>query len=73
MALQVTNLTRQFTLNKDGKKTDLTDPNPSLSVDEVMKFYATKHPELTIAIATGPNVVDNTAKYTFTATASKLG
>lgn len=73
MALEVTNLTREFKIKKDGKTIDLTDPNPELTVEEVMKFHASSHPELTNAIVEGPEVVGDKANYFFTTKAGKLG
>lgn len=66
MALQVTNLTREFSLKKDGKKeVVLTDPNDSMSPEEVMKFYSGNYPELTNATISGPKVEGGKAIYSF--------
>lgn len=67
MALQVTNLTRLFTLKKDGKGKDieLSDPNGSMSPEEVMKFYSGNYPELTNATLSGPKVEGGKAIYSF--------
>lgn len=73
MALEVTNLDRQFVFNKGGKDIDLKDPNPELSPEEVMKFYAGQYPELTNAIVEGPTVVKDKSSYKITTKAGKLG
>lgn len=63
MALQVTELTREFILNKGGKDTKLDDPNSTMTPEEVMKFYSGKHPELTNATISGPKVEGGKAVY----------
>jgi PRTRC genetic system protein C len=75
MALQVTNLKRSFTIDKGkgGKNVDLSDPNPEMTPEEVMKFYSGNYPELTNAIVDGPKVVGDKANYTITTKAGKLG
>lgn len=71
MALQITGLTRVFKL-KD-KKTELADPNPNMSTEEVQKFYSGKYPELTNATIDGPKIVGETAEYSFTTTVGTKG
>lgn len=74
MALQVTNLKRSFTLNKDGKKEiELTDPNGDMTPEEVMKFYSGTYPELTNATVAGPKVEGNKATYSFKTTVGTKG
>lgn len=73
MALEVTNLTRKFSFKKDGKEIDLPDPNPELTANEVMKFYAGSYPELTNGVVEGPVVVKDNAVYKITTKAGKLG
>lgn len=73
MALEVTNLKRQFTFKKDGKDIDLPDPNPEFSAEEAMKFYAGTYPEITNGIVEGPVVVKDKAVYNITTKAGKLG
>jgi PRTRC genetic system protein C len=73
MPLEVTNLTRVFKISKNGKDTVLPDPNPQMTVEEVMKFYGSQYPELTNGISEGPKVVGDNATYTFTTKAGKLG
>lgn len=71
--MEVVNLERVFTYQKDKKDVNLPDPNPEMSSDEVMKFYSSKHPELTNAIIEGPTVVGDKATYKMTTKAGKLG
>lgn len=63
MALQVEGITRQFTFEKDDKTINLADPNPSMSPEEVVKFYAGTYPELTTASLTGPKINAGKAEY----------
>lgn len=73
MALEVTNLTRQFILKKGGKDIDLADPNGDLSPQEVMKFYSGQYPELTNATIEGPRVEGKKAVYTYKTTVGTKG
>jgi PRTRC genetic system protein C len=69
MALEVTNLTRKFMF----KNKELADPNPELSVEEVLKQYVPKHEELTTATISGPEIKDDKAVYTFNTTVGTKG
>lgn len=73
MPLEVKALKREFTFKRDGKDIPLTDPNPDFSVEEVMKFYSSKYPELTNGIAEGPKVIGDRAAYSVSTKAGKLG
>lgn len=65
MALKITNITREFLFQKNGKEMPLNDPNPALSPADVMKFYAGIHPELTTGTVEGPKIEASKAKYEF--------
>lgn len=74
MALQVTSLERKFIIKKDGKKdVELKDPNPNMSPEEVIKFYASEYPELTNATLSGPKVVGESAQYSLKETVGTKG
>jgi len=73
MAFEITGHERSFEITDGKKTTKLSDPNPSMSPEEVAKFYSTKHPELTNAIIEGPKIVAGKAVYTMTTKAGKLG
>lgn len=73
MAFEVTGHQRVFEIKKEKGSTSLTDPNPTMSPDEVAKFYSAKHPELTNAIIEGPKIVAGKAVYTMATKAGKLG
>lgn len=73
MALEVTNLLREFQIMKNGKATTLKDPNPQLTAAEVMKFYSGQYPELTNATIQGPVVISDKSVYKLETKAGKLG
>lgn len=73
MALQVTKLIRVFTIKKDGKDVQLSDPDANLTPEQVMKHYIPIYPELTNAVVEGPKVAANKANYSITTKAGKLG
>jgi PRTRC genetic system protein C len=74
MALEVTKLFRVFKIkDKDGKWKELTDPNPSMRTEEVMKFYSAEYPQLTNAIVEGPKVEGGKAHYILKTEAGQLG
>lgn len=73
MALQVSNLKRDFVIEQNGKQVKLEDPNPNMSPEEVAKFYASKHPEITNATLSGPKVVGDKAEYSFKPTVGTKG
>lgn len=69
MALNITGLKRVF---KHGSLT-LNDPDPSMSPEEVMSFYAGTYPELTTSNVHGPKVEDGVANYEFKTTIGTKG
>ncbi len=73
MALDVKKLKRKFKFKKDGKMIELPDPNPSLSVDEVMGFYSNQYPELTTCTIDGPKIDGDGAIYEFKTTVGTKG
>lgn len=73
MALQITGHKRVFKINKNGKDEILPDPNPSMSLEEVQKFYSGKYPAITNAILSGPKVVGENAEYSLKATVGTKG
>lgn len=73
MALEVTNLSRVFNYKKDGKVIPLTDPNPELTVEEILKVHSATYPELTNAVVEGPVVENDKAVFSISTKAGKLG
>lgn len=73
MTFQIKDLIREFKIKKDKKEVILKDPNPSMTPEEVAKFYASEYPELTNALIEGPTIKDDKAGYSFTTKAGKLG
>jgi len=66
MPLLTANLEREFIIEKS--KTKLTDPNPEMSPDHVMDFYASQYPELTTATVHGPQIENDKLVYQFKTT-----
>jgi PRTRC genetic system protein C len=73
MALEVVNLTREFSYKKNGKTIPLPDPNPQMSVEEVIKMHSSTYPELTNAMVEGPVVVNDKAVFSISTKAGQLG
>lgn len=69
MALNLTGLKRVF---KFGERT-LSDPDKSMTPDEVMNFYAGTYPELTTSNVHGPKVENDKAVYEFKTTVGTKG
>ena len=66
-------LQRIFKFRKDSKELVLSDPNSSLSVNEVMDFYSMTYPELTTATVHGPEWEEDKAVYRFKTTIGVKG
>ncbi|MFL5810055.1 MAG: PRTRC system protein C [Flavisolibacter sp.] len=73
MALEVTNLERVFQFKKEGTLISLPDPDPSLSVEEVLQFYAPQYPELTTATLDGPRIDGKKSVYSVKTTVGTKG
>lgn len=69
MALNITGLKRVF---KHGTRR-LADPDPAMTPEEVMSFYAGTYPELTTSNVHGPSVEGDTATYEFKTTIGTKG
>jgi len=75
MALQVQGVTRQFKLEKKGSKdTEIKDPNPDFTPEEVLSFLSNQYPELTTSTIKGPEInEEGTAVYKFVTTIGTKG
>lgn len=73
MALEVTNLTREFRFKKDGTEVKLPDPNTDFSLNEVLQFYSGQYPELTTATLDGPKTDGGKAVYSVRTTIGTKG
>ena len=73
MALEVTNLKREFKFKKNGTDITLPDPNPDFTMNEVLQFYGNQYPELTTATMEGPKVDDGKAVYSVKTTVGTKG
>ncbi len=69
MSLVVTDLQRRFKFNDE----TLPDPDPTMSVDEVLSYYSLKYPELTTATVKQPELGEEYADYEFTTTVGTKG
>lgn len=63
MALEVTNLSRQFIFKKNGTNVTLPDPDPALSAEEALQYYSAQYPELTTATLEDPKIEGKSANY----------
>jgi len=73
MALEVTNLKREFKFKKDGTMVTLPDPNEEFTVDEVLQFYGNQYPELTTATFDAPKIEGKTAVFSVKTTVGTKG
>ena len=62
--MEKTLLKRVFVYKKNGKDIKLTDPDPSMTADQVLSFYSGTYPEMTTASVTGPEFKADTLEYT---------
>lgn len=69
MALHVQGVKRQF---KYGNR-QLDDPDPEMTPEEVMQFYAGTYPELTTSNVHGPKMEGDVAVYEFKTTVGTKG
>jgi PRTRC genetic system protein C len=63
MALNITTAVRVFVIHETG--VEIPDPDPTISLEEVMKLYSGMYPELTTATIHGPEYVDDKVIYRF--------
>lgn len=73
MALEITNLKREFKFKKDGTQVTLPDPNPEFSTTDVLQFYSGQYPELTTATLDGPKIEGKSAVYSVKTTVGTKG
>lgn len=72
MVLTSTKIKRVFRYNHQGTVITLDDI-PSLSAEEVVKFYASQYPEITNARTSGPKSQGDELIYTIDTKVGKLG
>lgn len=63
MAIEVTKLKREFKFKKDGTDVTLPDPNPEMTIQEVMQYYSPQYPELTTASLEEPKTEGSKTVY----------
>lgn len=71
--VETKNLKREFKFNKDGTPVTLPDPNPTMTVAEVMQYYSGQYPELTTATVDEPVVEGKKASYKVKTTVGTKG
>lgn len=64
--LVVNNLPRIFLFKLKGEEIKLSDPDPEMSPEDVMNFYAPLYPVLTTAKVAGPKIEDDQVQFRFT-------
>ena len=73
MALVLEKLKREFHFKKDGTLVRLPDPNPDMTIEEVLSFYGPQYPELTTATLEGPKTEAGKAVYSVNTTVGTKG
>jgi PRTRC genetic system protein C len=63
MALNITTAVRVFVIEETG--VEIPDPDPKLSLENVMALYSGMYPELTTATIHGPEYRDDKVVYRF--------
>lgn len=69
--MEVKRLPREFVFDNKGKKVTLSDPDPSMSVEQVRKFYSSMYAELTNSSTGPPEPSKTKIKYTFSFSSPK--
>lgn len=73
MALEMKGLKRVFKMKKNNSVLELNDPDPDMSLNEVMDFYSMTYPELTTATVHGPELDEDMTVYEFKTTIGVKG
>jgi PRTRC genetic system protein C len=68
MSLVATALPREFVFEKGSSTVRLPDPNPDMSVEDVLTYYAPQYPELTTALIEVPKIEKGKSVYKVTTT-----
>lgn len=71
MALNITTAVRVFKIEKTD--IELSDIDPTMSLEDIMGFYATQYPQLTTASIQGPEYEDDKIVYLFKTTIGTKG
>ena len=73
MTYVVEGIERVFEHKVGTKTVKLPDPDPKMSPQDVMQFYAQKYPELTNTNVLGPEIKENKQVFSFTTTVGTKG
>jgi PRTRC genetic system protein C len=71
--MEVKTLIREFKFTKNGTLVTLPDPNPEMSIQEVLGYYGSQYPELTTATLEDPVMEGNKATYKVRTTVGTKG
>lgn len=71
--LEISLLPRVFLFKHEGKELKLTDPEPSMSKEEVLNFYSPTYPVLTTAKIEGPYIDEDEQRFKFVSTIGTKG
>lgn len=61
--MEVISVEREFKFSKNGTPVTLPDPDPDMSLEEVLNFYSGQYPELTTATLEEHKIEGNKATY----------
>jgi PRTRC genetic system protein C len=73
MPLEAIKLKREFKFKKDGTTVTLPDPDPDMSVNDVLAYYAPQYPELTTATFDSPKTEGDKLVYSVKTTIGTKG
>ncbi len=73
MALQISSIPRKFTFDDDGTEVDLPDPSPSMTPEQVVKFYSAQYPQIVSSSVEGPVIKKDKAHYNISHSAQSKG
>lgn len=73
MALRKVEITRQFLVEKGGKKISVKDPNPNLTLEEVKKYLSITYPEILNCSVGNPEIKNEVSTFTFKANVATKG
>lgn len=66
MALNIKVTSRKFiVIDDNNNEVELPDPNPTMTLEDIRKFYSGKYPEIINSTINGPKIFEDTATYSF--------
>ncbi|WP_018125147.1 PRTRC system protein C [Desulfovibrio oxyclinae] len=73
MTVEVKSMPRVFKCKIGGEERTLPDPDANMFPEQVMRHYAATYPELTNAVASGPDVKQDEVVWTFAVNVGRKG